>query len=475
MAKISTYPPVSSPSLSDLLIGTEVTNNNATVNFSISDILALGSGLYVPYTGANANVDLGTFTLSSGGADFFGPVYLDDALLDSTGSPGTIGQILSSTVTGTQWIDLSALSVNLQQVLDDGNTADQNIILTGASNKFEQTGSNAFINQTGATAFISQLGATAFISQTGLNAYISQSGNNGTILQTGTDSLIQQQGLDAIIRQIGANARILQTGSDNYISQTGANAYIEQQGLDAYIKQIGDNATIEQTGIASSITQIGANAFISQAGSFAYIEQTGTNASIRQTNANAYMEPSQIKDGAASYGTAGQVLSSLGPGAGLEWISPLTAVNLGSFYDTTIQTTTVGVARPMKFGSDDIVGLGVSVTADGLGNRTQIVVAEAGIYNIQFSAQLRNGAGASVIDIWFRNNGGNLAHSNTSVSLQANTNEVASWNYFVSLVPGDIFQIMWTQDNNNATLFAAAAAAPHPETPSVILTVNRVR
>ena len=484
MAKISTYPNVGTPVLSDMLIGTDVTDSNATKNFMISDILGLISslGLYVPYTGATANVNLGSFNLSaqdltlSGDATFNGAVYVNDVLFDVTSSPGFAGQILTATGTGIQWVNISSLSLNLQQVLDDGNTANQDIILTGATNKIEQTGATSYIQQTGFNSYIKQTGLgttyilqaspTAFISQSGLNAFISQSGNNASIQQSGSDSLIQQS---------GNNAAIKQSGSDAFIEQTGSDAFIEQTGSDNLIQQTGNNAAIKQSGTDSSITQIGVNAFISQAGSFSYIEQTGTNAYIEQTNLNAYIKPGQIKDSVSSAGTAGEVLSSLGAGLGVQWIAPLSSVSLGSFYDSNTQTTTIGVAKPMRFATDDIVGYGVSVTTDGSGNKTQIEVTDAGIYNVQFSAQLRNGAGASVVDIWFRKNGSDVASSNTSVSLQANTNEVASWNYFVSLVPGDKFQIMWTQDNNNAVLYGVGASAPHPATPSVILTVNRIR
>ena len=41
MAKISTYPSVSPVKLTDKLIGTESTNNNATKNFLVSDLLSL--------------------------------------------------------------------------------------------------------------------------------------------------------------------------------------------------------------------------------------------------------------------------------------------------------------------------------------------------------------------------------------------------------------------------------------------------
>jgi len=44
MGKISTYTVLSTPTLNDKLIGTDVTTNNETKNFLISDLLALGVG-----------------------------------------------------------------------------------------------------------------------------------------------------------------------------------------------------------------------------------------------------------------------------------------------------------------------------------------------------------------------------------------------------------------------------------------------
>jgi hypothetical protein len=46
MAKISSYPAISVPSLDDILIGTDIANNNATKNFKLSDVISLiGSSL----------------------------------------------------------------------------------------------------------------------------------------------------------------------------------------------------------------------------------------------------------------------------------------------------------------------------------------------------------------------------------------------------------------------------------------------
>ena len=66
MARISTYPIISEPTLNDLLIGTDVEDLNITKNFTIGDIASLIiGGSYVPYIGATENVDLGAFDITS--------------------------------------------------------------------------------------------------------------------------------------------------------------------------------------------------------------------------------------------------------------------------------------------------------------------------------------------------------------------------------------------------------------------------
>jgi len=75
MAKISTYPIVGSPTLSDILIGTDVADSNNTKNFSIGGMLSLANDPsiltdFVPYIGATQDVNLGTFGITAGFGDF---------------------------------------------------------------------------------------------------------------------------------------------------------------------------------------------------------------------------------------------------------------------------------------------------------------------------------------------------------------------------------------------------------------------
>ena len=64
MARISTYPIIVSPTLNDLLIGTDVENLNNTKNFTVADIGNIIGQFYVPYVGATGNVNLGVYNIT---------------------------------------------------------------------------------------------------------------------------------------------------------------------------------------------------------------------------------------------------------------------------------------------------------------------------------------------------------------------------------------------------------------------------
>jgi hypothetical protein len=107
MAKISTYTSVSPVELTDKLIGTETTNNNATKNFTVGDVLTLFNNPasltgFVPYTGAVANVDLGTYNLNADNVtgnmlEALTSLYIDNgADISLDGATGNAGDILLS-------------------------------------------------------------------------------------------------------------------------------------------------------------------------------------------------------------------------------------------------------------------------------------------------------------------------------------------------------------------------------------------
>ena len=153
--------------------------------------------------------------------------------------------------------------------------------------------------------------------------------------------------------------------------------------------------------------------------------------------------------------------------------SGLLTARVGSFFDTTIQTATLlNTAYAMTFNTIDI-SQGVSLVSG-----SQLTVDTTGIYNIQFSAQVRflsGGGSGEVIQIWLRKNGTDVPESAGKIVVQTSVRySIISWNYFVQLNAGQNVQLMWSTDNNRITLFNNTALPPAPGIPSVIVTMNQI-
>ena len=149
---------------------------------------------------------------------------------------------------------------------------------------------------------------------------------------------------------------------------------------------------------------------------------------------------------------------------------------VGSFHSNVLQTASINTATPMQFATTDI-SHGISVA-----DNTKAVVTRTGIYNLQFSAQLRNADSQEAnVDIWFRVNGVDVADSNTRITVPKSHAGgdgfvVAAWNIFLDMTEGQYAQIMWsTPDTDVSIYFANSLTSPtRPNIPSVIVTVNEV-
>jgi hypothetical protein len=128
----------------------------------------------------------------------------------------------------------------------------------------------------------------------------------------------------------------------------------------------------------------------------------------------------------------------------------------------------------MSLNSTDISN-GVSISGSTNPFNTYIKTENAGVYDIQFSAQLEKTStgNTSIAYIWLRKNGVDLAETNTIVELSQNGKGVAAWNWFVNSAANDYYQIMWAADRTDVQL-AATTPALGPTVPSLIVTVNRV-
>jgi hypothetical protein len=150
----------------------------------------------------------------------------------------------------------------------------------------------------------------------------------------------------------------------------------------------------------------------------------------------------------------------------------------GSFYDTTTQSAAALTIKAITFNSTEL-SYNVSIGTP----TSRFVVARAGIYNIQFSAEISNPSAAiDDVTIWIRQNGVDLANSAGIVGSPPkhgaiNGHTIIGWNYILQAAANDYFELYWITDNGTTQIltYPASATPPiHPQAPSMILTVQQV-
>jgi hypothetical protein len=150
-----------------------------------------------------------------------------------------------------------------------------------------------------------------------------------------------------------------------------------------------------------------------------------------------------------------------------------TVSNYGNFLSTVSQPNAgATAANVITYNTTDLTR-GVSVVSS-----SRITIANAGIYNIEFSAQLQKSSGGDdQVDIWLAKNGSNVANSNTTIMLHSNPGyEVAAWNFLVQANAGDYYELYWSSADTTAQIHAAVAGTnpTRPAIPSVILSVTQI-
>ena len=165
----------------------------------------------------------------------------------------------------------------------------------------------------------------------------------------------------------------------------------------------------------------------------------------------------------------GQLQTSSG-GAGIQ-------LPYGAFSSYTTQSTTANTATLLTLSNTDFSS-GVS-----LATGSKITVANAGIYNLQFSVQIENFDNAPQdAYIWLKQNGVDIVGSTGVVGMPARKSaidpfhDIKGWNYFLSMNAGDYVQIYWSPTIATVTIptYAASGTPTKPSTASVVATLSFV-
>lgn len=144
----------------------------------------------------------------------------------------------------------------------------------------------------------------------------------------------------------------------------------------------------------------------------------------------------------------------------------------GSFFSSQNQTTGINTESIITYNNTDI-SQGVKLSGN------QIKVDYDGTYNIMFSIQFHHltGGGSDQTEnayVWFKKNGISIPNSATYVTATKGQYTFMAVNLFVPMKRSDYVQLAWSSSSSLLRMEALSAAAPHPEIPSVILTVNQI-
>lgn len=150
----------------------------------------------------------------------------------------------------------------------------------------------------------------------------------------------------------------------------------------------------------------------------------------------------------------------------------------GAFSNNNGQTAT-------STATTDVVEFDSTEQSQGvyLSNTTRIYVRNGGIYNLQYSLQLKNSNNDSeYADVWFRKNGTDIPNSASRFGLPARKSTgdpshlIGAMNIFLDLAAGDYIELAGSVSNTTVALeyLAADAIIPRPAIPAVIFTVNYV-
>ena len=302
MAKIenTTVYPTVTPASEDLLIGTDVSDNNKTVTFLVSSVSGAGGvaqGLQsVLDTGNTATQNLSL----TGNITVVGTIT--PTTLTASNGVGTAGQILSSTGSGLQWIASPSVSCcDLDSVMAVGNTTARDLLITGN------------IDMSGIGKALKLSNGVDMTLAVGSSITSSDVINLGTTLNFGaTTALSDYSGATGSAGQI-LTINAAGTGVEWGTLPTASTPTIQQ------VLTAGNTATaVGISFVGASAITFDSTANITSAGTNVWSGNNTFSATGTAAGTAGIALTGTLYDG-ASVGTSGQVLTSTG--SGVAWAS----------------------------------------------------------------------------------------------------------------------------------------------------------
>lgn len=143
----------------------------------------------------------------------------------------------------------------------------------------------------------------------------------------------------------------------------------------------------------------------------------------------------------------------------------------GLFFNTADQTfAATNTAYPVVFDTTYLGG----VVALQSGSTSKIEVSIGGIYNFQYSGQVKTTSAADKnLYLWISRNGTDIGYSTHAWTFHDNNHYAEiSWNFNIDLATDEYIELKVASDSTDIRLDAETATSPHPGIPSSVLAVN---
>lgn len=348
MAKIenTTVYPTVTPAMDDYIVGTDVSDDNKTVTFLVSDIAGGGGGLLQGLqsvldenNAATQDINLSGHISLLGGP---GVAYLDLCQIYLSGNVGAPGQVLTSQGIGAcaTWTTPGAAGCcALKDVLAVGNTTGGNDILTTGSMYF--SGANQLLQLTNGTD-------------------LDIDGSGSILLSAGT-TINDAVGSTGLVNQV--------------LTWDGANIVWADPSL-------GSCCSVQSTATAgNTLTAIGLSFVGPSTTTFDADAQITSAANNTWSGTNTFSGVLDIdgtlEDAVGSTGVAGQILSSTG--AGVAWINNTAAPTLQNVLDAgDTATQDINLTGIIDLTGSLVLGANTTISANAsVGTPGQYLTATA--------------------------------------------------------------------------------------------------
>lgn len=143
----------------------------------------------------------------------------------------------------------------------------------------------------------------------------------------------------------------------------------------------------------------------------------------------------------------------------------------GLFFNTADQTfAAINTAYPVEFNATYLN----NAVALQSGSTSKVEVSIAGVYNFQYSGQVKTTSAADKnLYLWIARNSTDIGYSTHAWTFHDNDHYAeVSWNFNIDLDIGEYIELKIAADSTALRLDAEAATSPHPGIPSSVLAVN---